>query len=170
MRIGLLSLSGVRVKSAELAALGVTLPGFIRRGKVIASLPSLGLLTLAGLTPPEHEVTYIELDELPPAEELPEFDLVGISSFTARVDEAYEIADRYRSRRTAVVMGGLHVAALPHEALEHCDAVVLGGAEGAWPRALGDAMGKCLQRIYAGAEDEVFARGTYAPPRFELLS
>src|SRR5437773_9930898 len=37
-------MSGVRVKSAELAALGVTLPGFVRRGKVIASLPSLGLL------------------------------------------------------------------------------------------------------------------------------
>src|SRR5207247_10859518 len=44
MKIGLLAVSGVRVKSAELAALGVTLPGFVRRGKVIASLPSLGLL------------------------------------------------------------------------------------------------------------------------------
>src|SRR6266516_7799814 len=40
-------MSGVRVKSAELAALGVTLPGFVRRGKVIASLPSLGLLSSA---------------------------------------------------------------------------------------------------------------------------
>ena len=59
MRIGLIAMSGVRVKSAELAALGVTLPGFVRRGKVIASLPSLGLLTVAGLTPPKHEVSYI---------------------------------------------------------------------------------------------------------------
>jgi hypothetical protein len=52
MRIGLIAMSGVRVKSAELAALGVTLPGFVNRGKVIASLPSLGLLTVAALTRP----------------------------------------------------------------------------------------------------------------------
>ena len=41
MRIGLIALSGVRVRTAELAALGVTLPGFVRRGRVIAALPSL---------------------------------------------------------------------------------------------------------------------------------
>ena len=96
MRVGLIAMSGVRVKSAELAALGVTLPGFIRRGKVIASLPSLGLLTVAALTPPPHEVTYLEVADLrsPPA--LPEFDLVGISSMTAQIDEAYALADLYR--------------------------------------------------------------------------
>ena len=54
MRIGLIAMSGVRVRTAELAALGVTLPGFVRRGRVIAALPSLGLLTVAGLTPPGH--------------------------------------------------------------------------------------------------------------------
>ena len=47
MRIGLIAMSGVRVKTEELAALGVTLPGFVNRGEVIASLPSLGLLTVA---------------------------------------------------------------------------------------------------------------------------
>src|SRR5207247_9775857 len=98
MKIGLLAVSGVRVKSAELAALGVTLPGFVRRGKVIASLPSLGLLSVAGLTPPEHEVTYLELDEPRPALQLPEFDLVAISSFTAKIHEAYELADDSRAR------------------------------------------------------------------------
>ena len=64
MKIGLIAMSGVRVRTAELAALGVTLPGFVRRGRVIAALPSLGLLTVAGLTPPGHEVTYLEVDDL----------------------------------------------------------------------------------------------------------
>jgi hypothetical protein len=50
MKIGLIAMSGIRVRTAELAALGVTLPGFVRRGKVVASLPSLGLLTIAGMT------------------------------------------------------------------------------------------------------------------------
>ena len=51
MKIGLLALSGVRAVDAELFALGLNLPGFVERSRVIASLPSLGLLTLAGLTP-----------------------------------------------------------------------------------------------------------------------
>src|ERR1044071_4729889 len=97
MRIGLVAMSGVRVKSAELAALGVTLPGFVRRGKVIASLPSLGLLTVAALTPRQHEVQYIEVTNgWDPR--LPEFELVAISSMTAQIHAAYEVADQYRAR------------------------------------------------------------------------
>ena len=108
MKIGLIAMSGVRVKTAELAALGVTLPGFVNRGKVIASLPSLGLLVVAALTPERHEVTYLEVADVHDLTELPEFDLVGISSFTAMIDEAYLLADRYRARGTRVVIGGVH--------------------------------------------------------------
>ena len=48
MRIGLIAMSGVRACDPELMRLGMTLPGFVERGRVVASLPSLGLLTLAG--------------------------------------------------------------------------------------------------------------------------
>ena len=50
MRIALVAMSGVRTYNPELTALGLSLPGFVERGKTIASLPSLGLLTLAALT------------------------------------------------------------------------------------------------------------------------
>ena len=50
-RIGLIAMSGVRAHNEELTRLGLTLPGFVDRNRIIASLPSLGLLTLAGLTP-----------------------------------------------------------------------------------------------------------------------
>ena len=133
MRIGLIAMSGVRVRNPELAALGVSLPQFLSRGKVIASLPSLGLLTVAGLTPPEHDVQYREVAELPPDDQpLEPFDLVGISSFTAQIGEAYALADRYRASGVPVVLGGLHVSLLPEEAAEHADAIVVNGAEGAW--------------------------------------
>ena len=145
MKIGLIAMSGVRVRTAELAALGVTLPGFIRRGKVIASLPSLGLLTIAGLTPPHHEVSYIEIDDLPDLQSLPDFDLVAISCLTASVMDAYKVANAYRARGIRVVMGGLHVSSLPEEALGHCDAVVIGGAENAWPQLVADAERSRLQ-------------------------
>jgi radical SAM superfamily enzyme YgiQ (UPF0313 family) len=170
MNIGLIAMSGVRVKSAELAALGVTLPGFVRRGKVIASLPSLGLLTVAGLTPPGHAVRYLEIDEFPDLGTLPEFDLVGVSSLTARIEEAYRVAEHYRSCGTRVVLGGLHVSRLPEEALAHADAVVIGGAEDAWPRVVNDAAAGWLERVYHGATDGVFAPERCALPRFELLA
>ncbi len=88
MRVGLIAMAGVRVRDQELAALGVTLPQFVNRGKVIATLPSLGLLTVAALTPRDVEVVYREVDELPPEGELEAFDLVGISSFTAMIEDA----------------------------------------------------------------------------------
>ena len=38
------------------------MPGFVERNKTIASLPSLGLLTLAGMTPDAVEIGYFEVD------------------------------------------------------------------------------------------------------------
>src|SRR5687767_387228 len=78
MRIALIAMSGVRVVDPELLRLGLTLPGFVERSKVIASLPSLGLLTLAGMTPASHRITYIEVPDLRAVNEIPlGFDLVA---------------------------------------------------------------------------------------------
>ena len=96
----------MRACDAELLELGLTLPGFVERSKVIASLPSLGLLTLAGLTPAEHEIQYVEVDH--PQDfnaEKWDFDLAAISTFTAQALEAYAVADGLRGRGVPVVMG-----------------------------------------------------------------
>jgi hypothetical protein len=169
MRIGLIAMSGVRVRTKELAELGVTLPQFVNRGRVIASLPSLGLLTVAALTPDDVEVVYRELDELPPDGPLEPFDLVGISSFTAMIDDAYALADRYRAAGIPVVLGGLHVSLMPEEAARHADAIVVNGAEGAWPRLVEDFRAGRLQPHYEGLANRVFEPGAYAKPRFDLL-
>ncbi len=169
MRIGLIAMSGVRVRTRELAELGVTLPGFVNRGKVIASLPSLGLLTVAALTPPDIEVAYREMEEIKSEDSLERFDLVGISSFTAQIDEAYRLADRYRAAGVPVVLGGLHVSLLPDEAGQHADSVVLHGAEGAWPRLIEDFRRGQLKPRYEGLRAGVFQPPNYAFPRFDLL-
>ena len=95
MKIGLIAMSGIRAHNEELTELGLTLPGFVERSKVIASLPSLSLLTLAALTPKKFEVEYKEIADLKDETDFPDYDLVAISSFSAQIYEAYELADRY---------------------------------------------------------------------------
>jgi radical SAM superfamily enzyme YgiQ (UPF0313 family) len=168
MRIGLIAMSGVRVKNPELARLGVTLPQFVSRGQVIASLPSLGLLTVAALTPDDCDVAYREVPEVTAETALESFDLVGISSFTAQIDEAYALADRYRAAGVPVVLGGLHVSLMPDEAAQHADAIVLNGAEGAWPTVVADARAGRLRPRYEGLQSGVFEAPHYAMPRFDL--
>jgi len=171
MKIGLIAMSGVRVMTPELAELGITLPQFVNRGKVIASLPSLGLLTVAALTPDDVEVVYLEVAEVGPnaLDELGMFDLVGISSFTAQIDEAYLLADRYRAVGVPVVLGGLHVSLMPDEAAQHADSIVLYGAEGAWPKLMDDFRKGRMQSRYEGLRKGVFDDAAYVMPRFELL-
>jgi radical SAM superfamily enzyme YgiQ (UPF0313 family) len=169
MKIGLIAMSGVRVRTPELAALGVTLPQFVNRGKVIASLPSLGLLTVAALTPHDIEVVYREIQEVDPQADLESFDLVGLSSFSAQMDEAYALADRYRAAGIPVVLGGLHVSLMPEEAAGHADSIVLNGAEGAWPQLVEDFRRGSLQPRYVGLRKDVFKPGHYVQPRFDLL-
>jgi radical SAM superfamily enzyme YgiQ (UPF0313 family) len=170
VRIGLIAMSGVRVRTPALAALGVSLPQFVNRGKVIASLPSLGLLTVAGLTPEDVDVQYREFADVPPEDsELERFDLVGISSFAAQIDEAYALADRYRAMGVPVVVGGLHASMLPDEAAQHADSVVRFGAEGAWPRLVADFKAGRMKPRYEGLRAGVFDDANYARPRFDLL-
>ena len=169
MKLGLIAMSGVRAHNPELTALGLTLPGFVERNKVIASLPSLGLLTLAGLTPRSVDTHYLEVPDIAACDGVPaEFDVVGISSFSAQIGEAYALADRYRALGTKVILGGLHVSAVPDEARAHADAVVIGEGEPAWPQVIADLLAGTLQPVYD-------ARGTrydfsHSPmPRFDLL-
>ncbi|HEX5068698.1 MAG TPA: radical SAM protein [Vicinamibacterales bacterium] len=170
MRIGLIAMSGVRVRTAELARLGVTLPQFVSRGQVIASLPSLGLLTVAALTPPDCDVEYREISEVTPDTALEPFDLVGISSFTAQINEAYALADRYRAAGVPVALGGLHVSLMPDEAARHADSIVLYGAEGAWPALVRDFQNGRLQPRYEGLRARVFDDPNYVVPRFDLIA
>lgn len=169
MRLGLIAMSGVRVRNAELAALGLTLPGFVERSQVIASLPSLGLLTLAGLTPFGVDLEYLEVPDLAQWDGVAqEFDAVAISSFSAQIREAYKLADRYRALGTKVILGGLHVSALPEEARHHADAVVIGEGEPAWPAVIEDLRTNRLRDFY-DVRGQAFNLAASPMPRFDLL-
>lgn len=169
MRIGLIALSGVRAYDKELTALGLTLPGFVERSKVIASLPSLGLLTLAGMTPSDVKVEYLEVPDIDALGDLPDgFDAVALSSYSAQIKDAYRLGDRYRDAGVKVVLGGLHVSALPAEAAAHADSVVIGEGEPLWPALVEDLRRGRLKPVY-DARGSSFDLAQAPMPRFELL-
>jgi radical SAM superfamily enzyme YgiQ (UPF0313 family) len=170
MKIGFVAMSGVRAHNAELTKLGLTLPGFVDRNRIIASLPSLGLLTLAGLTPDKFEIEYHEIADLKKLPELPtHFDLVAISTFTAQLKEAFHVADYFRANGVLVVMGGITVSSLPEDAREHCDSVVIGEGETLWPEVLRDFENGCLKPFYAQSPPGQFDLRDAPMPRFDLL-
>jgi radical SAM superfamily enzyme YgiQ (UPF0313 family) len=110
--------------------------------------PVLGITTVAALFPEgEWELDVVDEDQ----EQVnldADADLVGISSLTLNAPHAYALADHFRSRAIPVMMGGLHVSTEPEEALQHCDAVVRGEAEGVMPTLLADFARGSLKGIY----------------------
>ncbi len=167
MRIAFVAMSGVRAYNPELTALGLSLPGFVERGKAIASLPSLGLLTLAALTDDRFDVDYVEVDEIADLDPLPECDVAALSTYSAQVKDAYALSERFRAAGTTTVIGGLHVTAMPDEALRHCDAVVVGEGEPVWGDVLDDALAGRLSGIYRS--DGSYELDEAPVPRYDLL-
>lgn len=169
MKIALIAMSGVRVRSKELLEIGVTLPGFVERSEVIASLPSLGLLTLAGVTPPDVELGYYEHGDVTPEElESQGYDLVAVCSFTAQASEAYEYLDACRGVGLRTAMGGLHATVCPDEAAQHVDHVFIGEGEEIWPEFLTDLARGTAKARY-DARGRVFPLHKAPLPRYDLL-
>jgi len=99
--------------------------------------PPLGLATIAAFFEPDDDIDLqdehvetLNLNDQP--------DLVVIQVYITSAYRAYELADHYRSKGSYVVLGGLHVTALPAEAAPHADTIFLGPGEDTWPQFLRD--------------------------------
>lgn len=69
-------------------------------------------------------------------------DVVGVSATTALVMDAYRLADSLKRNRSDIVtvLGGPHASALPDEAIEHFDFVVVGDGEISFAYLVADLM------------------------------
>jgi radical SAM superfamily enzyme YgiQ (UPF0313 family) len=115
-----------------------------------APVYNLALPILAALTPPDIKISLTDdlLTPIDPEKDLKEVDLVGITVLTKTALRAYQIADAYRKKGVPVVLGGIHPSALPEEAKEHADAVVIGEAEEIWPHLIEDLRARDIKPIY----------------------
>ncbi|MEW8415603.1 MAG: cobalamin-dependent protein, partial [Candidatus Thiodiazotropha sp.] len=109
--------------------------------------PPLGLATLAGHMRPDDEVELVDehveavrLDDIP--------DLVVIQVYITNAYRAYALADHYRTRGSHVILGGLHVTALPQEAGRHADSIVIGPGDLAFSQFLEDFRRGRPRRLY----------------------
>ena len=123
----------------------------------------LSLMVLAGLTPPEWEISIVDENlGAPDYPAMPRPDLVGITAFTSQANRAYEVATHFRRLGVPVVMGGIHATMCLDEVMERADSVVTGEADGIWPQVLEDARRGSLKRRYDGGlaemNDVPFAR------------
>ena len=145
MKIGFIAISGLRMADPGLLKLGMTFPAVARRAKEIEALPSLGLLTIAGMTPPEVDVEYLEVRDVD-HDNLPlHFDAVALSTLSGTAKEAFRLAERFREFGMPTILGGLHATLAPEECKKHVDCLIIGEGEPVWPEVVRDLQKGKLQ-------------------------
>ncbi len=129
--------------------------------------PLAGLLAVAAAIPRDRYEVVLTDENIEEVDFDLEADLVGISAMTSYVNRGYEIADRFRAKGVPVIMGGVHASFMPQEALEHCDAVVIGEVELVIDKLLDDLKHGNLRGIYRS--DKLHPMSGVPMPRYDLL-
>jgi radical SAM superfamily enzyme YgiQ (UPF0313 family) len=124
-------------------AFGIRLP--------LLGYPAIGLAMISALTPDQFRIRLVD-EAYEPVPYGERGDLALLVGLTHQMPNAYSIADRLRSEGTKVILGGMHVTALPDEALMHADSVIVGEAEGVWKEILDDFVKGSLKKRYYGRE------------------
>jgi len=116
----------------------------------------LSLVILSALTPRHYKIKIFNQKLFWFKKDFPSEALVGITCLTSNAPAGYRLARRFKQAGCRVVMGGPHVGALPQEALQYCDSVVVGEAESVWGEVVKDFENNSLQKIYRGQPLEDF--------------
>ncbi|MGD1148054.1 MAG: B12-binding domain-containing radical SAM protein [Thermoanaerobaculaceae bacterium] len=132
-----------------------------------ASLPPLGLMTVAAMLPEDYEVTLVDMNVEPLSEAAVAFaDLVFISSMLIQKESLETVVRLCRKHGTRVVAGGPYATSC-HERIQGVDHFVLNEAEVTLPRFLEDFERGRAERIYSDPTRPDLA--VTPPPRFDLL-
>jgi radical SAM superfamily enzyme YgiQ (UPF0313 family) len=128
--------------------------------------PNLALPTVAGLTPPPHEVVLCD-ENVEPVDFDTDADVVGITGFVIHQARMFELIEAFRRRGKLVAVGGPFATLCP-EALEgKVDVLFVGEAEYTWPQFVRDHEAGRWQPVYR--QDEKPSLLDSPLPRFDLL-
>jgi len=113
--------------------------------------PTIVLGIIEQLTPKNWDVTIVDenIEDLTDKD----YDLVGITS-THNINRAYKIAELYRQKAVPVIMGGMHVSAIPDEAMQYVDSVVVGNVEPLWIKIIHDFEAGSLKKQYINNDNQ----------------
>ncbi len=128
--------------------------------------PNLALPTLAGLTPPPHEVVLCD-ENVEPVDFNTDADVVGITGFVIHKRRIFELIDAFRRRGKPVAVGGPYATLCPEELEGKVDMLFVGEAEYTWPQFVRDWEAGTPQAVYR--QDEKPSLLDSPCPRFELL-
>ena len=129
-------------------------------------MPPLSLPVLAGLTPKSIDVELCD-ESVDEVNFNTDSDLIGITGNTSQINRAYEIADLFRKKGKKVILGGIHVSAMPHEARKHADSILIGEAENLWEVIIDDFRNNRLAEEYKS--DTYTNLKKLVIPRYDLL-
>ena len=129
--------------------------------------PLAGLLAVAASIPKDQYEVVLTDENIETVDFNLKADLVGISAMTSYVKRGYEIAGQFRAKGIPVVMGGVHPSFMPREALEHCDAVVIGEVELVIDKLLDDLKHGAMRGMYKS--ETLHPMVGMAMPRYDLL-
>ncbi len=128
--------------------------------------PNLSLPTVAGLTPPGHEIILCDEN----VEEIDfdiAVDIVGVTGFVVHKRRMFEIIAEFRRRGRLIVAGGPFATLCPEELRGKVDVIFVGEAEHTWARFIADYARGLWQTEYADVEKPSMLDSPL--PRFDLL-
>ena len=128
--------------------------------------PNLALPTVAGLTPPPHEVVLCD-ENVEAIDFDTDADVVGITGFVIHKRRMFELAEAFRRRGKLVVAGGPFATLCPEEFHDRVDVLFVGEAEYTWPRFVRDYEAGHWQAEYRQEEKPSMLDSPL--PRFDLL-
>jgi radical SAM superfamily enzyme YgiQ (UPF0313 family) len=128
--------------------------------------PQLALPTVAGLTPPPHEVVICD-ENVEPVDLDTDADVVGLTGYIVHKRRILELADAFRRRGKRVVAGGPYATLCPEELRGRVDTVFVGEAEYTWPAFLRDLAAGRARAEYR--QDAAPSMRDSPRPRFDLL-
>ncbi|MBI4514561.1 MAG: DUF4070 domain-containing protein [Deltaproteobacteria bacterium] len=128
--------------------------------------PNLSLPTVAGITPPGHELVLCD-ENVEPIDFDTDADIVGITGYVVHKQRMFEIIDGFKRRGKFVVAGGPFASLCPEELRERVDVVFVDEAEYTWPQFLRDYAAGSWHSEYR--QEEKPSMHDSPLPRFDLL-